>query len=75
MVGMVTVRVHRSEFGPITLKTRTYSAALNFLNKLDSFGVLAPDKHDPAEPTPIYFWIDGWFANATPFAEITGEPE
>jgi hypothetical protein len=72
---MLTVRVYRSEFGPITLKTRTYSAAVDFLSKLDSFGVLAPDKHDPTAPTLVYFWLDGWFENAQPFAEITGEPE
>ena len=72
---MLTVRVYRSQFGPITLKTRTYSGAVAFLNKLDNFGVLASNNYDSNVPMPVYYWLDLWFEDAQPFAEITGDPE
>src|SRR5262245_17567320 len=35
---MLTVRVYRSEFGSLTLRTRTYANAVNFLERLTQLG-------------------------------------
>jgi hypothetical protein len=72
---MLTVRVLRSEFGPLVVKTRTYAAAANYLMLLSQTKMIMPfGDFAPGETIPVYDWIDCWFENPQPFAEITGEP-